>query len=274
MTACWIDGVAGEVVPADDRGLLYGDGLFETVSCIAGMPRFLDLHLLRLQAGCQALDLPMPDGGLLRDEIRHAAAGEAACLVRVSVTRGSSPMRGYAPPVPCLPRRIVSRHPWLVPTPASQPSAIRAAYSTVTAGMSPALAGLKHLNRLENVLARARLAGSGCEEAILSTATGELVGGTMSNLFVVLDGRLATPPIIDAGVRGVMRQVVLREAGACGIEARERMLRRADLAGATEIFFTNVRVGPWPVGSLEQWRAAAPGPVVRALNQRIATLRD
>jgi len=272
MTASWIDGVAGDTVPVDDRGLLYGDGLFETVLCMNGTPRFLGLHLQRLQAGCQALDLPMPDLEQVSHEIRRAAAGERACLVRFTLTRGSSPTRGYAPPVPCQPRRIVARYP--LQESALPERGIRAGFSTVIAGVSPALAGLKHLNRLENVLARARLAGSGCEEAILSTAAGELVGGTMSNLFLVLDGRLVTPPIVTAGVRGVMRQVVLREAGACGLATAERILMRADLAGASEIFFTNVRLGPWPVGSLEGWRGEAPGPVVRALRQRIATLRD
>ncbi len=275
VTQTWVDGIAADAVPADDRGLLYGDGLFETVSCVDGSPRFLELHLQRLQSGCLTLDLPPPDLDLVRREIRNAAAaGEGACLVRLTLTRGSSPTRGYSPPVPCLPRRIVARYPWTGPGPESREPAIRAGFSAVVAGTSPDLAGLKHLNRLENVLARARLAGSGLEEAILSTAAGELVGGTMSNLFAVLEGRLVTPPIISAGVRGVMRQVVLREAATCGMAAAERVLRRADLAAASEIFFTNVRLGPRPVESLEGWRCETPGPVVHRLGQRIAALRD
>jgi 4-amino-4-deoxychorismate lyase len=141
-------------------------------------------------------------------------------------------------------------------------------------GSSPALAGVKHLNRLENVLARARLAGTGCDEAILATGDGELVGGTMSNLFAVLDDCLVTPPLEVAGVRGVMREVVLREAAASGIEVRQPPLRRADLARASELFFTNVRIGLWPVAALDGWRGAAPGPRVRALRQRIDALRD
>jgi 4-amino-4-deoxychorismate lyase len=270
MTACWVDGAAADAVPADDRGLLYGDGLFETLRCGQGEPRFLELHLQRLQAGCAALALPMPDLDLLRRELRGAAAGEADCLVRLTLTRGSSATRGYAPPVPCRPRRVVARH--ALPPPAGE-RGIRACFSPVVAGQSPSLAGIKHLNRLENVLARARLAGTGCDEAILATADGELVGGTMSNLFVVLDGRLLTPPLLASGVRGVMREVVCREAGACGFEVLERPLRRTDLAAASEIFFTNVRLGPWPVAALEEWRCAAPGPVVEALRQRIAGLR-
>jgi 4-amino-4-deoxychorismate lyase len=271
VTACWVDGVAAETVPADDRGLLYGDGLFETLRCDAGGPRFLALHLRRLQAGCAVLDLPAPDLEALELELRRAAAGEGACLLRLTLTRGSSATRGYAPPVPCRPRRILTRHPL---PPATGEAGIRACFSPVIVGRSPLLAGLKHLNRLENVLARGRLAGTGCEEAILATSTGELVGGTMSNLFAVIDGRLVTPPLEDAGVRGVMREVVLREAAASGVAAQEQPLRRADLGRASELFFTNVRIGLWPVAALEGWEGAAPGPRVRALRQRIDALRD
>lgn len=271
MTACWVDGAAADTVPADDRGLLYGDGLFETLRCDAGAPRFLDLHLHRLQTGCAALELPAPDPETLRLELRRAAAGEGGCLLRLTLTRGSSATRGYAPPVPCRPRRILTRHPLPPPMGAA---GIRACFSSVIVGRSPMLAGIKHLNRLENVLARARLAGTGCEEAILSTVTGDLVGGTMSNLFAVIEGCLVTPPLEDAGVRGVMREVVLREAAASGIAAQERPLRRADLAGASELFFTNVRIGLWPVAMLEGWAGVAPGPRLRALRQRIEALRD
>jgi len=96
----------------------------------------------------------------------------------------------------------------------------------------------------------------------------------MSNLFAVIDGRLVTPPLADAGVRGVMREVVLREAAASGLGVELRPLRRADLAGAAELFFTNVRIGLWPVTALEGWQGAAPGPRLRALRQRIDALRD
>jgi 4-amino-4-deoxychorismate lyase len=272
MTACWVDGVRADSLPADDRGLLYGDGLFETLRCEQGEPCFIELHLRRLAAGCAALALPAPDPELLRFELRRAAAGQAACLLRLTLTRGSSSLRGYAPPVPCTPRRILARYP--LPPPFDVDTGIRACHSPVIAGLSPTLAGIKHLNRLENVLARARLAGSGCDEAILATADGELVGGTMSNLFVVLDGRLLTPPVLGSGVRGVMREVVRREAAAGGIEMQERPLRRADLAAASEIFFTNVRLGAWPVVALDDWRGVAPGPMVRALRERIQGLRD
>ncbi|MCU0759923.1 MAG: aminodeoxychorismate lyase [Steroidobacteraceae bacterium] len=271
--ATWVDGVPCAALPADDRGLLYGDGVFETLVCERGRPRFLAQHLARLAAGCEALGFASPPRALLEAELRIAAAGGDA-LLRLTVTRGSSPQRGYAPPPAPRPRRIVARYPWVAGT-AGAPPAIRVADSPVLAGLAPQLAGLKHLNRLENVLARARLAGSGCDEAVVCDANGHVVGGTMSNLFVVLGGRLVTPAIATAGVRGVMRGVVLREAPGLGLEVQERMLRREELAGASEVFFTNVRIGLWPVAELGgQAFAPAPGAVTLALRARIAALRD
>lgn len=268
----WIDGLPGEAVPFDDRGLMYGDGLFETIGCRDGEPRFLGQHLARLAAGCAALGIAAPEAALLAAEVRRAAALGADGVVRVMVTRGSSPERGYGPPTASRPRRIVVRYP--LPA-AATAGGIRACHSPVLAGLSPQLAGIKHLNRLENVLARARLAGTGCAEAVMSTVAGEVVGGTQSNLFACLEGRLVTPPLPAAGVRGVMRGVVLREAPRLGLEVVERSLRPAELGRATEIFFTNVRVGIWPVAELDAWRAGRDGgEAAAALQARIAGLRD
>ena len=271
--AAWVDGQPAASVPLDDRGLMYGDGVFETIVCRSGEPRFLALHLARLADGCAALGIAAPPATTLAADVRRAG-GEGDSLVRLTVTRGSSSERGYAPPAGATPRRIVQRHPLAIVADAAA-GGIRACHTTVVAGVAPQLAGFKHLNRLENVLARSRLAATGCAEAVLSTAAGAIVGGTMSNLFACIDGRLLTPPIDVAGVRGVMRAVVLREAAQLGLQAREQALRAPDLRRASEIFFTNVRVGIWPVRELEGWRDdGAPGPVAIALQARIAGLRD
>ena len=241
--------------------------------CRGGRPRFLDLHLQRLEQGCAALGMPAPPRALLERELLQAAgAAPGDALLRLTLTRGSSTQRGYAPPPQPRPRRVLLRYP-LAPDGAAAP--LRLTLSPVVVGIAPALAGFKHLNRLENVLARARLEGSGFDEALLQDSGGALVGGTMSNLFAVLDGRLLTPAIVGSGIRGVMRAVVLREAAALGLQVREAQLRPRDLGAASELFVTNVRLGVRAVGSLEPgWRGDAPGPVTAALRERTSGLAD
>jgi 4-amino-4-deoxychorismate lyase len=136
-------------------------------------------------------------------------------------------------------------------------------------------AGLKHCNRLEQILARAELAAAdpGCDEGLLYSHSGNLVSGTVSNVFLVREGALLTPRIDQCGVAGVMRRVVLREARQAGIPARECELRAPDLQDAEEIFLTNALAGIRAVRSLDS-RQLTPGPVTRHLQSVLAPLLD
>jgi 4-amino-4-deoxychorismate lyase len=269
---CWIDGQPAASVPVSDRGLQYGDGLFETIACRDGRPRFLHLHLERLRQGCERLGIPRPDAVSLRAEIMRAGAAVPGSIVKVIVTRGTSMERGYAPPPEPRPRRIVQRFPW-----PQEPSAARqgvaVCLSPITLGVNPSLAGIKHLNRLEQVMARQRLDVVRYAEALMTTAAGDVIGGTLSNLFIVREGVLYTPSLEQCGIAGVMRAVVLREAALLGVHIQVAALRLADLDAASELFLTNVRIGLWPVGSLGN-RSRTPGPLTRQLQARIAALSD
>jgi 4-amino-4-deoxychorismate lyase len=138
-------------------------------------------------------------------------------------------------------------------------------------GENPALAGLKHLNRLEQVLIRGEWTDPGIQEALVFSSSGWLVSGTMSNVFLVREGRIMTPAIIGAGIRGVMRRVVMREAQRGGLEVTEAALDAAALASAEEIFLTNARIGIWPVRVLDGRRVAV-GPLTRQLQQWLLPL--
>jgi 4-amino-4-deoxychorismate lyase len=148
----WVDGLDAQSVSVRERALQYGDGLFETLSCIDGRPRWLSLHLARLSEGCERLRLPFQAYGTLAAEIRALAAGQDRCVVKVIVSRGASSQRGYGVRAALAPTRIVSRHPW----PAARSGALALGTSEVCLGENPALAGLKHLNRLEQVMAQIR----------------------------------------------------------------------------------------------------------------------
>lgn len=269
---CWVDGRPAASVPVSDRGLQYGDGLFETIACLDGRPRFLDLHVARLRQGCARLDMPLPDAGTMRTEVLRAGAMAPRGIVKLIVTRGSSAQRGYAPPPDARPRRIVQWFPW-PPEPSAAEQGVAVCLSPITLGINPALAGIKHLNRLEQVMARHRLDGTRYAEALMSTAAGDVIGGTLSNLFVVRDAVLCTPSLEQCGIAGVMRAVVLREAALLGVRVQVTALRLAELESATEMFLTNVRIGLWPIGSLGAW-SRRPGPVTRRLQARIDALSD
>jgi 4-amino-4-deoxychorismate lyase len=144
---------------------------------------------------------------------------------------------------------------------------------TLRLGENPRLAGLKHCNRLEQILARTELAAEPLAEGILFSSSGNLVSATSSNVFLVRESCLLTPRIDLCGVAGVMRRVVLREARRVGIPARECELRAQDLEAADEIFLTNARIGIWPVRALDA-RELTPGPVTRHLQSVLAPLLD
>ena len=243
----WIDGVAGDSLPVSDRGLQYGDGLFETILVRNGRARFLDAHLARLDLGCARLGIPFASSPELRREVERAVAlTPAAAILKLIVTRGSAARRGYAPTGALEPRRILT----LFAAPA-MPVTLRAGVdlrvASLRLALNPLLAGIKHLNRLENVLAASEPGHAAVFESLLLDAADNVIAGTMTNVFAVKSGRVITPPADRCGVAGVMRGIVLREGPRLGIETSCGELTRAALEAADEVFITNVRIGVVPV---------------------------
>jgi len=251
-----------------DRGLHYGDGLFETIACRNGRPSFLDHHLERLALGCRRLGIVFEAFDALGAEVRALADAASRSLVKVLVTRGSATSRGYAPHGDEHPRRIVLRYLWPQEDPRHTLEGVAVRISDVVLGENPRLAGLKHLNRLEVVLARADLATTPFAEALLLSSGGRVVSGTFSNVFVAGGTALRTPRLDRCGVAGVMRRVVMRLAAEEGFAVDETELTPADLELAEEMFLTNARIGIWPVRTLGS-RALGAGRVTRALQRRL-----
>lgn len=241
----WIDGVASAHVPADDRGLQYGDGLFETILLRRGTARFLDAHLERLTLGLARLGITLNDADSLRADVARAVAlAPPLAVLKIIVTRGSSPKRGYAPVDGSPARRIVSL--WPATSTDALVSGVALGIAHARAATSSALAGMKTLNRLENVLAAAEIA-EGEFDVIMVDAAHRVISGSSCNLFTISGGRLVTPRVDTAGVAGVMRGIVLREAARLGIASELRDLTLEDVTGADEVFVTNARIGVVPV---------------------------
>ena len=258
-------------VSALDRGLHYGDGLFETIGCSGGQARLLPLHLQRLSEGCQRLGIAAGDLHEIGREIAAMAAPVPRCVVKLLVTRGIAAARGYAVSDAGTATRVTLRYPWPVENPQLALHGVRVRTATTCLGENPSLAGLKHCNRLEQVLARREWTDASIAEALMYSSAGALVSGTMTNVFLVRNSKLQTPRLDRCGVAGVMRRTVLEAATTAGIGVEECTLQAADLADAEELFLTNALIGIHPVRELDG-RPFVPGPVTRRLQGELARL--
>lgn len=238
-----IDGRSDAVIGTADRGLQYGDGLFETMTSVDGQVRWLDRHFARLRRGCERLEIPFDHYAELAREAEGLAASAERSIIKLTVTRGDSRTRGYGFQGDEAPRRIVQRFPWT--SELMRPARVGVAH--LRASEQPAIAGLKHLNRLENVLARKEATDRDLDEVLLCTLDERLVGGSMTNLFLLRGRQLSTPRIDRAGVAGITRELVLERGRSRGFVCEERDIRRDEIDHADALFLTNVRVGIWPV---------------------------
>lgn len=210
MHGALVNGEIAAFVAADDRGLCYGDGLFETLAVIGGRPRFWQAHMDRLEEGCRRLSLNPPAQATLLREVQTVAAGLPRCVVRITLSRGSAG-RGYATGGERGVNRVVSAHDWPPGTAAAAEQGVEARTLELRLAQQPALGGIKHLNRLEQVLASLELADTPGLEGILLDREGHLISALSANLFLVSDGNLLTPRMDRCGVRGVVRGLVLRD---------------------------------------------------------------
>jgi 4-amino-4-deoxychorismate lyase len=277
----WVDGTPAAFVPAIDRGLQYGDGLFESMRVRAGRIRFIEMHLDRLYSGANRLGLIPPPREQLHSEWRSAAAQLTAGVLKFMLTRGDALQRGYSLAGLNQARRLLLGY---LDEPASLPASLVTWHCALRLGENPWLAGMKTLNRLEQVLAtdewqRAGVAhGLALHEGLLSSSTGSLVSGTCSNIFWRSGTQLFTPALDRCGVAGVMRRVVMREANALGFAVTETIADMDSLLHAEEVFMTNIRWQVLPVsvlhfalGSAQQaW--SVPGRCTRQLADRISVL--
>jgi 4-amino-4-deoxychorismate lyase len=249
----WVNGRDSTSVDARDRGLQYGDGVFETMRVRRGRIRLLEYHLERLEAGCGRLEIAGPSLAALRRELARIAALRGEGVLKLTVTRGSG-RRGYRPTGRERCTRIVALHG--LPKAAAHGAAapVRVRLCETPLGLNPRLAGLKTLNRLESVLARAEWSDERIWEGLMRDMDGNIVCGTMSNLFLRRGSTLMTPVLDRCGVAGVMRRWILEAAAGLSLRAAERRIHWTDLGEAEEVFMSNAVIGVKSVGAIEHGR--------------------
>ncbi|KLD65935.1 aminodeoxychorismate lyase [Dyella japonica] len=256
-----VNGAPSVTVSAFDRGLSYGDGLFETVRFVDGVAPLWPRHMDRLRESCIRLRLPAPDAPQLAREAALVIEGMDDAVVRITLTRGLGE-RGYAPPQAVAPTRVVTGFDAPAMTGDAYREGLRVRWCDTRLAAQPLLAGMKHLNRLEQVLARAEWSDPTVAEGLLCDAEGQVISGTMSNLFAVLDGALVTPALDRCGVAGVARAEILASRPGVRIQG----LRPVELARAREVFLSSSVRGILPVQAVGDTVYVA-GPVTRALQQ-------
>lgn len=238
-----VNGCFQDSLPVSDRGLQYGDGVWETVLISSGNVILLDEHLKRLQWGCRVLNIIGLDEQVLRQEILLLIQNVTQGILKIIITRGSGG-RGYSAQGLNSPTRLLSLHSIPETIDDYRHSGVTIQYCNTRLAHNPQLSGFKHLNRLEQVLARSELAHD-CQEGLVSDIQGNIIEGTMSNLFLITDQQIITPSLSQCGIKGIMRAYIISLLANENIDVIERDISTKDIDHADGIFFTNSVIGLW-----------------------------
>jgi len=269
-----LNGESKHCIGFTDRGFQYGDGLFETIEVSNGKPVFLNQHLQRLFNSCKKLLIPPPDIDILRQEAMQVArhSNSPTAVLKLIVTRGSGG-RGYRQPETINATRLFSLHPFPDYPESFKQKGIKVRFCQTRLGINPALAGIKHMNRLEQIMARAEWDSTDIQEGLMLDINNNVIEGTMTNVFAVKNNSLITPEISQCGVNGILRNIVLNLAKNNKIKVREKALSQESLLFADEVFVTNSIIGLWPVNQIEQ-QMYQVGPLTSKLQSEFLAFRQ
>jgi 4-amino-4-deoxychorismate lyase len=253
------------------RGSQYGDGLFETIAIRDGEPRLWTYHIERLVEGCRRLGFDAPDAAALRERLSAVLDASDAdrmhCIAKLVVSAASEG-RGYGRSVPAGTQSWAGVFPATALARSDYANGIATRLCETRLATGSPVAGLKTLNRLEQVLARAEIGESGVIEGLTCDADGRIICGTMSNVFFVRDNQVMTPSLARCGVAGVMRRLVVEVLEDAGMPAKVCDIPVAELSTVDEVFITNSQLGAVPVRSCDKHRWPV-GPVTREVTRRL-----
>lgn len=245
-----INGRVTDQISVLDRGIQYGDGLFETIYIVEEKPQYWQQHMERLSEGCRRLDISLPEPSVLQCEAENLCGGIDEGILKITITRGLGG-RGYAADNSAETTRVLAIFPapqypkeyWL--------EGVTVRICDTKLGKNPSLAGIKHLNRLEQVLARAEWNSNDIHEGLMLDTDNNIIEGTMSNIFSIQNNELYTPDLSQCGVKGIIRGQVINIAQQAGLTVHEGQLSLDDIYQSEELFLCNSVIGVWPVYQLE-----------------------
>jgi len=245
--------------PAGNRLEAYGDGLFETMRVHRGEVPWWDFHWQRLARGAARLRLPVPDQSLVREAAAAMFDDRGDGVLKLLLGRGGM-ARGYAPVANAAPLWMVSRHA----LPPMRAEGLHAHWCGTRLSIQPALAGLKHCNRLEQVIARAECDDAGADEGLMLDGEDRVVSGIAGNVFAFIDGKWSTPAVDRCGVAGVCRAQLID-----ALQASEGTLSVAQVERADAVFLSNAVRGILPLARLGT-RTWPVHPAIEAARRRLA----
>jgi 4-amino-4-deoxychorismate lyase len=240
----------GSLTPMD-RGFAYGDGVFRTLAVRQGRPHCWSLHYRKLNDDCNALGIVCPTQDVLLADIRRLCGDEDDAALKIVVTRGES-LRGYAVPPLAQPNRALIKSPFPDYPERNFSHGINLHLCQLRLSLQPRLAGIKHLNRLENVLARMEWVDAQIADGLLLDTAGNVIECTMSNLFMRTGRLLTTPDLALCGVAGVTRQRIIEQAGKLGFRVETASFGLNDLLRADEAIICNSLYGAWQIRTLNE----------------------
>ena len=245
-----VNGEPTDYLTISDRGLAYGDGVFETISSVDGKPCLWGKHLNRLLGGCNSLGIIFNNVPELEKEVfLLSEQAKPYGVIKVIITRGSKAL-GYRIQSSDKPSRIVQFQHRQAFSEVLYKEGVAACFCKQRLAHNPRLAQIKHLCRLEQVIARMEWQDE-YHEGIMFDYQNNAIEGTMSNLFIVKDSALKTPKLDHCGVQGVMREWIIEQCSARHITVTETEIDRQAILEADGLFFCNALIRVWPVRSLE-----------------------
>ncbi|WP_340121724.1 aminodeoxychorismate lyase [Methylobacter svalbardensis] len=265
-----INGESKKHIDIADRGFQYGDGLFETIEVRDGHVVFLQQHLDRLNSGCLRLYIPFPGVELISLEAEKLCRSMSSnrAVLKIIVTRGSGG-RGYRQPDVIQATRVLSLHPYPDYPANYSEQGIVARFCTTRLGLNPTLAGIKHLNRLEQVMARAEWTDAAIQEGLMLDINDHVIEGTMTNLFYIKNNSLYTAALDQSGVAGIMRSIIMALSVEQGFPVVEHRFTSDELLSAEEVFVCNSIIGIWPIKQIETTHFSV-GPIAKRIQIQLS----